>query len=128
MTWLALALGSLAGGFARYFLSGAVHGRWGALFPYGTLAVNLLGCFLIGFFDGLVQQRAFLNPHMRLLLMAGFCGAFTTFSTLMLETSFLMEKGQSTRAFLYVAASLSAGFLLLRLGVFLARLVTLARP
>ncbi|HRY29999.1 MAG TPA: CrcB family protein, partial [Elusimicrobiota bacterium] len=85
--WIYLAVGSVAGGFARYLLSGAVHSKWGSGFPYGTLAVNLCGCFLIGLLNGLAEEKFLLNPHARLLLMTGFCGAFTTFSTIMLESS-----------------------------------------
>ncbi len=114
--WLALAAGSLAGGFARYWLAGAVHGRAGAEFPYGTMAVNLSGCFLIGLFDALTQKRFLLGPETRVLLMTGFCGAYTTFSTLILETANLMKDGEMGRGLANAGVSLLAGYVLFRCG------------
>lgn len=121
--WLGLAAGSLAGGFSRYWLAGAVYGRLGAGFPYGTLAVNLTGCLLIGFFDSLAVKKFVLGPEARTLLMIGFCGAFTTFSTLMLETDNLVRSGETGRAFLNVGVSVVAGFLLFRLGALAGELL-----
>ncbi len=121
--FLALAAGSLAGGFARYFLAGFVYRVFGASFPYGTMAVNLIGCFLIGFFAVLAEDKFLLGPTGRLLLMVGFCGAFTTFSTFMLETANLLKDGQTLQAFLNVALSVVAGFMVFRLGVLLGDLI-----
>ncbi len=94
----ALTAGFIAGGFARYFVALAVYGATGAGFPYGTLVVNVTGCFLIGVFDGLATGRGVLGPTGRLLLMTGFCGAYTTFSTLILETAGLLRDGELWRA------------------------------
>ena len=121
--WLNLIVGGITGTCARYALSGVVYQVWGAGFPYGTLVVNSVGCFLIGLFAALAEEKFFLGPHARVLLMAGFCGAFTTFSTLMLETANLLKDGQSLKAFLNVAASLVIGFILFRLGVLLGELI-----
>lgn len=118
-----LGIGSLAGGFARYFLAGAVYKSFGTAFPYGTLAVNLLGCFLIGFLSAIAEERFFLGPEGRILLMTGFCGAFTTFSTLMLETGNLTKGGEFYRAFLNVAISVIAGYIVYRLGILLGELI-----
>ena len=96
--WVNLGIGSLAGGFSRYVLAGAVHKVSGAGFPYGTMAVNLSGCLIIGFLDTLAEEKFALDPGARLLLMTGFCGAFTTFSTLNLETAHLMQNGEFGRA------------------------------
>ena len=120
---VALALGSLAGGFARYFLGGFVYRVTGTTFPYGTLAVNLIGCFLIGFFSSLSEEKLLLGPNARMLLMVGFCGAFTTFSTFMLETANLMKGGEFFHAFLNVAVSIILGFLMFRFGMLLAELI-----
>jgi CrcB protein len=120
---LALAVGSFAGGFARYYLAGWIYRVWGTQFPYGTLIVNLLGCFAIGFFSALAGEKYLLSPQARLLLMTGFCGAFTTFSTFMLETANLMKGGEIFFAFLNVAASLVIGFMVFRLGVILGDLI-----
>ncbi len=114
--WLCLLAGSVAGGFARYGLAGFVHSRMGAHFPYGTMAANLCGCFLVGLFNGLAEGRLQLGINARVLLMTGFCGAFTTFSTLMLETSNLLKGGDYARAGLNVGFSLLAGFALFHLG------------
>lgn len=119
----ALGAGSLAGGFARYYLAGFIYRLLGTSFPYGTLVVNLIGCFLIGFLATLAEEKFLLEPNARLLLMVGFCGAFTTFSTFMLETANLMKDGQTFQAFLNLLASVILGFLVFRLGVFLGELI-----
>ena len=118
-----MAAGSLAGGFARYFMAGAVYRALGAAFPYGTFLVNVAGCFLIGLFDCLAGERFALNPVARLLLMTGFCGAFTTFSTLILETSNLMKGGDFVRALLNALGSLAVGMIVFRLGTLAGRLM-----
>lgn len=117
---LAIAAGSLAGGFGRYYLSGFVSRIGGPSFPYGTLLVNLTGCFLIGFFYAWSEE---MNPETRLLLMAGFCGAFTTFSTFILETSALLKNGQTLAAFLNLFLSIVLGFLLFRIGAALGEFI-----
>ncbi|OGS39164.1 MAG: hypothetical protein A2506_11815 [Elusimicrobia bacterium RIFOXYD12_FULL_66_9] len=118
-----LAAGSLAGGFARYLTAVAVYRALGSAFPYGTFLVNMLGCFFIGLFDFLAVERYMLGPTARLLLMTGFCGAFTTFSTLILDTSYLMKSGDFLRALINVLASVILGLLLFRLGSLAGRLV-----
>ncbi len=121
--WVMLVVGSTFGGVARYLLAGASYRMLGTSFPYGTLFVNLLGCFLIGLLDGLAAERFALTPEQRMLLMIGFCGAFTTFSTFLLETSNLLKDGDVLRAFTNVTASVIIGLLLLRCGEGLARAV-----
>lgn len=123
MKWVVLAIGGIAGTLARYALAGAVYGVWGTRFPYGTLAVNLSGCFLIGLFSALAENKFLLGPTARLLLMVGFCGAFTTFSTFMLETANLIKDGETTRAFLNVLASVVVGFVVFRLGILVAEIL-----
>jgi len=119
MKWLTLATGSVVGGLSRYLLAGAVYGVTGAAFPYGTLVVNVSGCFLIGVLNALAETKFLIGPQGRLLMMTGFCGAYTTFSTLLLETSNLMKDGEMLRAALNIVASIVAGFLLFRLGEWL---------
>ena len=120
--WISLLTGGIAGTAARYLLAGAVYSWLGTQFPYGTMIVNLIGCFLIGFFAVLAEEKFLLGPNARLLLMAGFCGAFTTFSAFMLETANLMKDGEILRAFLNVLISVIAGFMFLRLGVLLGKI------
>lgn len=114
--WIGLLGGTLAGGVARYVLAGAAYQVFGTRFPYGTLAVNLSGCFLIGFLDSLAEVKFLLGPNARVMLMIGFCGAFTTLSTVMLETSNLLKDGQTLRALTNVTATILLGFLLFHLG------------
>ena len=113
---MCLVAGTLVGGVARYALAGAVYQALGTRFPYGTLVVNLAGCFLIGWLNSLAEAKLLLGPNARVLLMVGFCGAFTTLSTLMLETSNLMKGGETFRAFANVAATIILGFIVFRLG------------
>lgn len=122
MKWINLILGGIVGTISRYLLAGFVYQMFGTDFPYGTLAVNLIGCFLIGFLATLAEEKFLLDPNARLLLMIGFCGAFTTFSTFMLETSNLLKEGETLREFLNISASVLVGFLLFRLGVFLGEI------
>jgi fluoride exporter len=123
MKWIFLAVGSLLGGFSRYQLAGMVYRRWGTDFPHGTMAVNLCGCFLIGLFNSLAEEKFLLSPNARILLMTGFCGAFTTFSTLMLETSNLLKDGGWLLVFANVGVSLGAGYVLFRVGTLLGTIV-----
>jgi CrcB protein len=121
--WVSLLAGGLAGTAARYLISGWTYRLFGSGFPYGTLIVNLAGCFLIGFLAAAAEEKFLLGPNARVLLMAGFCGAFTTFSTFMLETANLMKDGEMGRAFLNVALSVIAGFFAFRLGAYLAEIL-----
>lgn len=96
--FLLLAFAGAAGTLARYLLSGAVH-RWlGAGFPYGTFAVNLVGCFLVGLTATLATERIGMNPIWRTAILVGFFGAFTTFSALTYETLELARSGEIWRA------------------------------
>jgi len=114
-----LAIGGITGTFARHFLAGVTYSILGTRFPYGTLIVNLSGCFLIGFLASLSENKFLLTPDLKILLMVGFCGAFTTFSTFMLETSNLIKDGETMRAFMNIFLSVVAGFLVFRIGVLL---------
>lgn len=123
ITWINLIVGGIAGTIARYILSGTVYQICGISFPYGTLAVNILGCFVIGFFVSLSEEKFFLSPGARILLMTGFCGAFTTFSTLIFETNNLIKDGEIFRAFLNISLSVIIGFIVFRIGAFLGEVI-----
>jgi CrcB protein len=105
MIYLLIALGGAAGSLLRYLLGGAVQRLSASGFPVGTLVVNISGCFIIG-----VLVRQFMNmqlsPELRALLIVGFCGGFTTFSTFSAETLGLIEGGEYARAMSYVILSL----------------------
>ena len=108
--WLCLAAGGVLGTFARYSLG-------------STLAVNMLGCFLVGFLDIWAERKLSLVPQMRLLLITGFCGAFTTFSALILENYALLRAGETIRALFNMFGSLAIGLVLFRLGMLLAEYI-----
>lgn len=103
MLWY-IALGSAIGGVSRYLLSGAVQ-RLAETFPIGTLAVNVLGSFALGFLVRWATQGTLLTPEIRGMLTVGFCGGFTTFSTFSYETAALLEDGDWRRAGLYALLS-----------------------
>ncbi|MDD5657644.1 MAG: fluoride efflux transporter CrcB [Elusimicrobia bacterium] len=121
--WLLLAGGGVAGTFLRYLVARWVPTFAGAEFPYGTLAVNLSACLLLGIFESMAEVRALLGPQARILLMTGFCGAYSTFSTWMLETSSLVGDGELLRALANLFGSAIAGFVLFRLGAFLGAII-----
>lgn len=123
MNVLCLIVGSVAGGLSRYYLGGFVQRVSGSSFPYGTLAVNLAGCCLVGFIASIAVDRFPLSAPARILLISGFCGAFTTFSAFMVESDFLLRGGHAWAAVLNVLTSLVGGFILFRLGAFLAKFV-----
>ncbi len=116
---MAGALGSLS----RYGLSGLVQEHAGSAFPWGTLAVNLLGCLLAGVFTSLAEQRLNISAEARIIVMVGFMGAFTTFSTFMLETVRLFDDAEWLRAILNILVHNVAGGLALLAGLFLGRTI-----
>ncbi len=118
-----LIIGGAAGTIARYVLAGAVYRFAGTSFPYGTLIVNVSGCFILGFLASLSDKKFILGPDARLLLMIGFCGAFTTFSTLIFESDNLLKNGQAIRAFTNIFASVILGFILFRAGSLLGEII-----
>ncbi len=112
--------GSVAGGLSRYLMSGLTHRITGTDFPYGTLAVNLSGCLAAGLIDGFAGQKWTLSADQRLLLLTGFCGAFTTLSTLVLETSHLAQRGDLIKAAVNVTLTVVLGFALFRIGSYIS--------
>lgn len=108
MHLVSIAIGGALGALARYGLSGWIHARLGAGFPWGTLGVNVLGSFLIGFGLSYLQHTA-LPPEAREFLAIGLLGAFTTFSTFTWETAALLQDGEWARAGLYAGGSLGLG-------------------
>jgi fluoride exporter len=105
--YLWIAIGSALGGTARYFCSG-VAARWiGETFPWGTLIVNVLGSFIIGFFATLTgpDGRVFIGSTARQFVMVGFCGGYTTFSSFSLQTLSLMQDGEWVYAGVNITAS-----------------------
>ena len=124
MTLLGIALAGAAGALARYGLSGLMHRFLGAAFPWGTLTVNLTGCFLLGFLLELSRQSGWVSPDFRTIAGIGFLGAFTTFSTFGFETYRSLETGEWLVAGLNVLANVAGGLLLVAAGSNLARFLT----
>lgn len=91
---LTISLGAIFGANARYFLSRYAAKILGPMFPYGTLIINILGSLIVGFFVIWTTERVLINPRWRLLVVVGFCGAFTTFSSFAFETMAYFEQGQ----------------------------------
>jgi CrcB protein len=106
-----------AGTLARYGLQGVVQYRAGSAFPWGTLAVNLSGCFLLGAIGQFALNHLAVAPDWRVAITVGFFGSFTTFSTFGWETIRLAQDGEWSRAALYVAASLLGGLFLVAAGM-----------
>jgi len=121
--WMYLILGGIVGTASRYGLAGVVSQKMGAGFPCGTMAVNLTGCFVIGFLDIIFEKKFLLSPNYRILLMTGFCGAFTTFSTLILETSNLLKENEFLYAFGNIIISFALGLVAFKLGAVIAKLI-----
>ena len=117
----AVAAGSALGGVARYATGIVVHRAVGPVFPWGTLAVNLGGCFLMGLAAAWTIGRPGWTDEARLFLMTGILGGFTTFSTLALETFRLIERGALWRAFANAGLSLGVGLVALWCGIALVR-------
>ncbi len=112
-----IGMGGFIGAILRYLLSGWVQ-TWtrSATFPVGTLAVNLLGCLLIGLLSQLVELRNFFNPETRLFLFIGVLGAFTTFSTFGNETLLLMRDGERMLSLINIGAHIFLGLMAVWLG------------
>jgi CrcB protein len=121
MRTIAVALGGLLGSLARFWLAGVVQRANGSEFPFGTLAVNVLGSFVIGLVMALALERGVVGPTARLFLTVGFCGGFTTMSTFGYETFALLRDGQTAFAFGNMAASLGGSLLAVWLGYTLGR-------
>lgn len=106
---LAVGCGGFFGAISRYLLSAWVLRLTGDRFPWGTLAVNVLGCFLIGVLAQMALSREWLTPQWRLVLITGFLGSLTTFSTFGLETLMLLESGDLRGAVGNILLNVSVG-------------------
>lgn len=120
---LAIAVGAAIGANLRYSLSLWAAQRWGASFPYGTLLVNVIGSFVIGFVLVLTATRLNLSEPMRLLIVTGLLGGFTTFSSLSFEAYTLITNGSWQAAGIYLAGSFGLGMISVFLGAGIARLL-----
>lgn len=120
-----LVLIGVAGAFgalARYLLGGLVQRYAGASFPWGTFVVNVLGAFLFGLIWSMVEQRFVISPEARVIALSGFLGAFTTFSSLMFETTMLIGEAQWSLALLNIGGQIVLGLTAMFLGLATGRL------
>jgi fluoride exporter len=92
--FLAISVAAIVGANLRYLLSRLAAMELGSVFPYGTLFINIVGSFIVGFFVIWTTERALVDPRWRLLVVVGFCGSFTTFSSYAFETMAYFEQGQ----------------------------------
>lgn len=120
---LAIAAGGAVGALLRFWGANWVYGLLGRGFPYGTLAVNLFGSLLMGFCYVWLVERASLGPEWRALIMVGFLGAFTTFSTFSIETMNLIEGGALLKAVLNMVLSVVLCVVAAWLGLLIGRQV-----
>ncbi len=118
---LIVGIGGFLGAAARYGLSLWIGGRWGRSFPLGTFVINITGSFLIGLLMTLMTERFTENPQWRLMLVVGFLGAYTTFSTFEYETGALLKDGEWLYAGMNVILSVVLGFIGLKAGEIIAK-------
>ncbi len=123
MTLLFLAVGGAFGAVSRYLVQGWVQDLAGGRFPWGTFAVNISGSFVLGLVFALAMDRAILSPEIRVPLMVGFIGSYTTFSTLMLESWVLVEEGDLSHLFINLVGSVAIGMVAVVAGLALGRLL-----
>jgi len=106
---LLVALGGGAGSILRYLCSRWIQMHQAGGFPWGTFAVNISGCLLIGIFWGLAARHEYFSEPVRLLLMTGLCGGFTTFSALSIESISLIKEQKTGLMFFYIVISIITG-------------------
>lgn len=118
---LMVALGGACGAMARYWVSGYVVNNTSHYLPLGTLTVNVVGSMLMGVCFVVIMEKAQLPPVTRQLVMVGFLGAFTTFSTFSLETLTMIQQGHIMSALIYISLSVLCCIAALAAGLWFAR-------
>lgn len=119
--YLLVVIGGGTGALARYVAASAIMARFGGRFPMGTFVINVTGSFLIGFLMTMLTERFNLDPNWRLLLVVGFLGGYTTFSSFEWETYTAVRDGGLWIGMLNVVSSVMLGYIAVSLGSMLAR-------
>jgi CrcB protein len=120
INYLIVSLGAAIGGALRYWLSNLSYKFFPVTFPYGTLAVNIIGSFLLGLIIFIFDEKELISSQLKIFLTIGLCGGFTTFSTFSLETFYLIKDSE----YLLAAANIILSTMLCIAGVFLAYIVS----
>ncbi|MCZ4693078.1 fluoride efflux transporter CrcB [Ancylomarina euxinus] len=115
-TLLLIGLGGFLGSISRFLIALGVNRIFQSVLPVGTLAVNILGCLLIGIIYSLAEQKNMLSPELRIFLGVGFCGGFTTYSSFAFDKFGLIKAGDFLMLSVYVGASVFLGLLAVYLG------------
>ena len=123
MRYLLIFAGGGLGAVLRYWAQGLVYNRMGSAFPYGTVLVNIVGCFVIGLLMVSMEERFLATPALRLFLTVGILGGFTTFSSFSFETLALFRDGESALALANVGVSVLVCLCATWTGMKLGRLV-----
>ena len=119
--FLIVGLGGGAGSMLRYAVQKIFNVHSAAIFPTGTLLINISGCFLIGILWGFASRSLAWNEELKLLLMTGFCGGFTTFSAFTLEGIGLLKENKTALFIIYLTASVIGGLLATLIGIRIAK-------
>jgi CrcB protein len=123
MQLVAIALGGATGAVLRYLMTNFVSSTFAVGTHWAIVGVNVLGSILMGFAVGGFETAAWVSPHIKLFLMVGLLGGFTTFSTFSMDAVRLLEAGQTTEAFIHMGASLLLTVLACGLGLWLSRII-----
>lgn len=116
-----IAVFGAAGALARFGLGGLVARLYGGTFPAGTFAINFIGCFLFGLVWPLAEERLLISSEVRTIILVGFMGSFTTFSTLMFETGELLRDSEWTLALINLGGQILLGMIGLIVGMAIGR-------
>ncbi|MGM5631173.1 fluoride efflux transporter CrcB [Apibacter raozihei] len=119
---LVVGTGGAMGTILRYLISVYTSKHYSGDFPIATFFINITGCMLIGLFVGLAERNQLMNGEMRLFLITGFCGGYTTFSTFSLENQQLMQQGNQFILYAYLLSSIIVGIAAVYIGGYLSRI------
>jgi fluoride exporter len=120
-TVLFIAFGGAIGSVLRYLTTLFVTRYWPTHFPLATFITNILGCFLIGLFIGILEKNNVTNSNLKWFLVTGFCGGYTTFSAFGFENYSLLQNNNSLLAFIYLGLSIVVGLIAVWLGLFITK-------